>query len=87
MCLFQIENDNKELHKVQMNKPEKGVGKVNKGNVMITEVNDVHTYDTDIIGTYSQSSGTMSYDSIKSMNDDSLNKIKLNSKYVSLFLH
>lgn len=58
---------------------------INKGNVMITKINDVQSYDADVIGTYSQSSGTVSYDSIKSMNNESLEKAKNNSKYVGLF--
>ncbi|VDM08245.1 unnamed protein product [Wuchereria bancrofti] len=49
---------------------------------VITKVNDVQTYDADLFGTYSQSSGTISYDSINSMNDESLEKAKINSKYI-----
>lgn len=64
-------------------KPEK---EVSKSNVMITNINDMQVYDADVIGTYSQSSGTVSYDSIQSMNKESMEKAKNNSKYVGLFV-
>uniref|UniRef100_A0A915PKX7 Uncharacterized protein n=1 Tax=Setaria digitata TaxID=48799 RepID=A0A915PKX7_9BILA len=59
--------------------PEK---EVSKNNVLVTEVNDVLTYDADVVGTFSQSSGTVSYDSVRSMNNDSLEKAKITGKYI-----
>ncbi|EFO21613.1 hypothetical protein LOAG_06873 [Loa loa] len=61
---------------------KKSEKEISKRNAMITKVNDVQSYDADVIGTYSQSSGTVSYDSIKSMNENSLEKAKINSKYM-----
>lgn len=66
-----------------LTKPEKNIS---KSNVMITNVNDMQIYDADVIGTYSQSSGTVSYDSLESMNDKSLEKAKASGKYVGLIL-
>ncbi|VDK81015.1 unnamed protein product [Litomosoides sigmodontis] len=62
-----------------LTKPEKDIS---KSNVMITTINDMQIYDADLIGTYSQSSGTVSYDSLKSMNNESLEKAKANGKYI-----
>ncbi|CAG9530011.1 unnamed protein product [Cercopithifilaria johnstoni] len=55
---------------------------ISKSNVMITKINDMQIYDADLIGTYSQSSGTVSYDSIKSVNNKSLEQAKSNGKYI-----
>ncbi|VBB34168.1 unnamed protein product [Acanthocheilonema viteae] len=65
--------------KEKLTVPEKGIS---KNNVMITKINDMQIYDADVIGTYSLSSGTVSYDSIESMNNESLEKAKINGKYV-----
>ncbi|VIO94662.1 Uncharacterized protein BM_BM11076 [Brugia malayi] len=66
----------------KMSTKEKKSEKEINNTAVITKVNDVQTYDADLIGTYSQSSGTISYDSINSMNDESLEKAKINSKYI-----
>ncbi|VDM93659.1 unnamed protein product [Onchocerca ochengi] len=61
---------------------ERSENEVSKHTVTITKVNDVQTYDADVIGTFSQSSGTISYDSIKSMKNESLQKAQINGKYI-----
>ncbi|VDO73241.1 unnamed protein product [Onchocerca flexuosa] len=68
--------------KDQLERSEK---EVSKHTVTITKVNDVHTYDADVIGTFSQSSGTVSYDSIRSMKNESLQKAQINGKYVGSY--
>ncbi|MCP9263639.1 hypothetical protein DINM_007026 [Dirofilaria immitis] len=62
--------------------PKKAEKEVSKRSVTITKVNDVQIYDADVIGTFSQSSGTISYDSIRSMKNESLKNAQINGKYI-----
>uniref|UniRef100_A0A0R3RT54 Uncharacterized protein n=1 Tax=Elaeophora elaphi TaxID=1147741 RepID=A0A0R3RT54_9BILA len=68
--------------KISQHAIEEEKKEIGRSKVVITKINDMQLYDADVVRTYSLSSGTISYDSIKSMANESLEKIKINSKHV-----
>ncbi|VDM44167.1 unnamed protein product [Toxocara canis] len=50
--------------------------------VDVTTANEVCTYDADPLRTYTDSSGTLYYDSIKSIDEASLDAAKIDGRYV-----